>query len=126
MGRLSVGVVLLAGCVTTPVSPRPVDQVSLQSRLDALPRCEAGADVGLISVKANMCTKKHCQTACCNQCSWSATFENKSAQPVPVDQARLQKLLGVTESALDCEIAAWSAELARQSVSLDGAGCVVP
>ncbi len=118
MGRLSVVLVLMAGCVSTP---KPLEQ---RSRFEALPKCEAGADVGLISVKPALCTKKHCQTACCNQCSWAATFENKSGQPVPADQARVQKLLGFTESALDCEIAAWSAELASQSVSLE-AGCVV-
>lgn len=118
MGRLSL-VVLLAGCVTTP----PL--VVKASRLESLPNCEAGADVGLLTVKANRCTLKHCQTACCNQCSWAATFEDKSGQPVPADQARVQKLLGVAQSALDCEIAAWAAELASQSVSLEGTGCVV-
>ena len=119
MGRLSLFVVLLAGCVTTP---KPAEKTS---RLGVLPKCEAGADVGLLTVKATLCTKKHCQTACCNQCSWSATFENMSAQRVPAEQARVQKLLGVAESALDCEIAAWAAELSGQSVSLEGTGCVV-
>lgn len=124
MGRLSL-ILLLSGCATTAHGPQPVEKVSLQSRIDALPKCADGADVGLITVKASLCTKKHCEAACCNQCSWVATFENKSAQPVPVDQARVQDLLGLAASALDCEIAAWTRELESQSVSLEGSGCVV-
>lgn len=121
MGRLSL-VLLLAACAHAPAPPQ---KAALESRLAGLATCEAGAEVGLITVKAGMCTRKHCQQACCNQCSWSATFENKSGQPVPVEQARLQELLGFSDSALDCEIAAWTTELKDQSVSLEGAGCVV-
>ena len=129
MGRLS-WVLLLAGCATTPpVGADQVDQADqkpgLQARLSALPRCAAGADVGLLIPKATMCTRMHCKDKCCNRCSWAATFETRNGQPVLADQARAQALLGVPESALDCEIAAWAQTLANQSVSLDPPGCVV-
>lgn len=39
--------------------------------------------------------------------------------------ARVQEVLGVADSALDCEIAAWTAALQTQSVSLETPRCVV-
>ncbi len=131
MGRLIV-VLLLTGCVTTPAtgtgSAPAADSspgAAVRERLKSLARCEAGADVGLLTPKATMCTKKHCQERCCNQCSWAATFQTKNGEEVPAEPARVQALLGVPESALDCEIAAWGEALAGQSVSLDAPGCVV-
>lgn len=120
MKRLGL-VLLLAGCATTPVTPKGT---TVRERLEALPRCEAGAEVGALGVRASLCTKKHCQEACCNQCSWAATFVTKNGQPVPADAARVQALLGVTESALDCEIVAWGEALAGQSLAIEP-GCVV-
>lgn len=128
MKRLGL-IFLLAGCATSAGAPKsaPVSapKSGLQAALERLPACQAGADVGRLTVKATVCTKMFCDEACCNQCSWAATFENKSAQPVPVPLGRVQELLGVPESALDCEIVSWNQTLAGQSVSLDGAGCVV-
>ena len=123
MGRLSWCLVgLLVGCVTTaPVRP---SRSPLQARLDALPRCQPGAEVGLLTLRASLCTKKHCQEACCNQCSWAATFEAMSG-PQTADQSQVQALLGLPDSALDCEIVAWAAALADQSISLEQPGCVV-
>lgn len=124
MGRLSWCLVgLLVGCVTTPAPSWPSGS-PLQARLDALPRCQPGAEVGLLEVRATLCTRKHCQEACCNQCSWAATFQAMSGSR-PADQAQVQELLGLPESALDCEIAAWATALASQSISLDQPRCVV-
>lgn len=124
MGRLML-LMLLSGCVTdTAASASQPKKSALQEKLDALPRCEAGADVGVLTPRATICTKKHCQDACCNQCSWSATLETKNGQPTPVEQAKVQALLGLPAGALDCEIAAWAQTLASRSLSLE-AGCVV-
>src|SRR6476661_5717011 len=111
---------MLAGCVTTPapVTSAAADGppgAAVRQKLASLPRCEPGADVGLLVPRATICTKKHCEDRCCNQCSWSATFHNMSGE-LPADIARVQALLGVPESALDCEIAAWAEALAGQSV----------
>jgi hypothetical protein len=112
---------LLSACATVAPTGKP----SLRAKLEALPRCEAGANVGALTVTAHICTKKHCESACCNACSWRATFEGKNGQPTPVDAAQVQSLLGVTESALDCEIAGWADALGGQSLSLEAPACVV-
>lgn len=116
--------VWLAGCATlSPGSKGPVNPVG--ARLASLPACAPGTEVGALLVKAGICTKKHCEGVCCNQCGWTATFESRNGQPVPVEGARAQALLGVTDSALDCEIAAWAEALAGQSVSIAAPECVV-
>ena len=112
-----LGCLLLTACVTSSPTTKP-------SKLDALPKCVAGADAGALSVKANICTKKHCERACCNQCSWTASFEGKNGQPVLADPAQVQALLHLGESALDCELAEWLTALTGQSVALEPA-CVV-
>lgn len=127
MKRLGL-IFLLAGCATTTTSagaPKSAPKSGIAAALEKLAACQAGADVGRLTVKATICTKKFCDEPCCNQCSWAATFENKSAQPQPAPLERVQALLGLPESAMDCEIAQWNQTLAAQSVSLDGAGCVV-
>lgn len=116
---------VLAGCVTgAPRGEPPRGAIDpTRARLEALPRCAAGADVGVLTVRAAMCTKMSCPEACCNRCSWAATLE-KQGQREPADPARVAALLGVTESALDCEVAAWNEALAGLVLSLDPA-CVV-
>jgi hypothetical protein len=91
----------------------------VRERLKTLAACEAGAKAGVLSVRATVCTKKHCQERCCNACSWAATFQPSGGEAVPAEPARVQALLGVPESALDCEVAAWGEALASQPVSLD-------
>lgn len=109
--------VLLTGCVTSaPLTKGPVNPT--RARLEALPTCAPGAEVGVLTVRPTICTKMHCQEACCNQCSWEASFE-KNGQPSPVEAARVEALLGVTASALDCEIAAWGEALSGLSVSVE-------
>lgn len=122
--RLRVGLLMvLSGCATAPVAPAQEDPV--RQRLAALPACQPGAEVGVLRVRPTLCTKKACEAACCNQCSWAATLETKSGQPEPVEPARVQGLLGVGESGLDCEIAAWAGALQGLSIALDPPGCVV-
>lgn len=122
--KLMVGLfVVLSGCATAPVAA--VQEDSVRQRLSALPACQPGAEVGLLRVRPTVCTKKACDTACCNQCSWAATLETKSGQPAPVEPGRVQALLGVGESGLDCEIAAWAEALKGLSVAFDPSGCVV-
>lgn len=96
----------------------------VKARLDALPACAAGTDVGQLSVAASSCTKKFCRAACCNGCSWAPTFETKGG-PQPVTVAQVQALLELPPGALDCEVAAWNAALAGASVAFDGGGCAV-
>ncbi len=125
MGRLKLcgWALLLAGCAHVSGTRKIAGAVG--ATLEALPRCEAGAEVGELTLRPNICTKKFCREACCNQCSWTAVFQTKNAVPVPVGPARVQALLGLSESALDCELAAWSEALAGQSVSVDPPRCVV-
>lgn len=126
-----LGVVfVLAGCATTGETPaRAADPEGaaverVTKALAALPACGAGSDVGRLVPKPTMCTRMFCRTACCNQCSWSATYETMSGSR-EASVADVQRLLGVEESALDCEIAAWRNALATQSVVLDAPSCVV-
>lgn len=125
-----------AGCATTSASePKPVEttregrdgaaEAQLRAVLETLPRCEAGAQAGVLSVAATTCTKMYCGKACCNQCSWSAQFEGKNTMKVPVENARVVELLKVTNGALDCEIGAWAKVLAGVSMALEGTACVV-
>lgn len=95
----------------------------VKARLDALPACAEGAEVGQLSIAATTCTRKFCKAACCNGCSWAPTFETKGG-PQPVTAAQVQALLELPPGALDCEVAAWNAALAGVSVAVDG-GCVV-
>jgi hypothetical protein len=124
------------GCATTAASePKPGEstrdgregaaEAQLRAVLEALPTCEAGAQAGMLSVAATTCTKMFCGKACCNQCSWSAQFEGKSAVKVPVENARVRELLKVSDGALDCEIGAWAKVLAGVSMAVEGTACVV-
>lgn len=109
-------------------SPHPVDvqaRERVQGALAALPRCQPGAEVGHLVVRAASCTKMFCDQACCNQCSWAATYETMSGSR-EADLARVQAVLGLPERALDCEIAAWGQALAGRSLALDAPSCLVP
>lgn len=122
------GVLVLMGCAGEPVVNEPstrVEPPDVQAVLAALPRCEAGAEVGVLTVKAARCTRMFCKEACCNRCSWAATFEAKSGQVVPAELARVREVLRLDESALDCELKAWGDALAGQSVALGPPACQV-
>jgi len=98
---------------------------AVRARLRALPRCEPGAEVGQLTFAATRCTLKFCGTsACCNHCSWTATFTTK-AGPQPANPELVRAVLALPEGSLDCEITAWNAALAGVSVGLERAGCVV-
>lgn len=132
--------VLLTGCATgttaTTSEAKPdvtptrdgrdgAAEVQLRAVLESLPKCEAGAEAGVLRVTATTCTKMYCGNACCNQCSWSAQFEGKNTMKVPVENGRVRQVLKVSEGALDCEIAAWGKVLAGVSMALEGTACVV-
>lgn len=124
-----------AGCATTTAtskevvsgggSPEQAAAAKVHAALEAMPRCEAGANVGALVIKSTTCTKRFCNTPCCNHCTWAASFEGKSGQPQPVDGARVRELLHVTDSSQDCEIAAWASALQGASLSVDAPACVV-
>ncbi|MFT3712645.1 MAG: hypothetical protein QM817_33770 [Archangium sp.] len=126
-------VLLAAACQTTKGSETPeskegrdaVASSELKAVLDALPKCEAGADAGKVSVAATTCTKMYCGKACCNTCGWAATFEGKNAVKVPVDAEKARSLLKFKDGALDCEVAAWAQVLDTVSLAIDGTACVV-
>lgn len=112
-----------------PASPRAGRDAAaakaLGERLATLPRCERGATVGQVTLALSACTRMACPEACCNACSWTAAFVSTNGVPQPVAPARLREVLGVTERALECEVAAWNGVLRGQDVGLDGAGCLV-
>ncbi|MFZ5445346.1 MAG: hypothetical protein ACOZQL_35475 [Myxococcota bacterium] len=127
-----------SGCVTAEATEKRSDPVEatrdgrdaaaamqLKAVLESLPRCEPGAPVGLVTVTPTTCTKMYCGKACCNTCGWRATHEQKNGEKVAVEPARLRDVLELSESALECEVAAWSQVLSTQSLALDGAACVV-
>jgi hypothetical protein len=132
---LMLCLVWAAGCATTSAtskevvsgggSPEQAAAAKVHAALDAMPRCEAGANVGALVITATTCTKRFCNTACCNHCTWAASFEGKNGQPTPVEGARVVELLHVTDSSQDCEIAAWAGALQGTSLSVDAPGCVV-
>jgi hypothetical protein len=136
MTRLAFALLfVLAGCATsaapgdaTAQATQPPEQraaAQVRARLDTLPRCEPGAEVGQLTIAPVKCTLKFCgKNACCNHCSWGATLETK-AGPQPVELEQVRAVLGLPEGGLDCEVDAWNAALQGQSVALSGAGCVV-
>lgn len=138
MKKLMTVLLVLAGCVTAEATEKKSDPVEatrdgrdaaaamqLRAVLEALPKCEAGAPVGLLVVKATTCTKMYCGKECCNTCGWAATHEQKNGEKVNVDPARVREVLKVSDGALECEVAAWNQVLATQSLALDGTACVV-
>jgi len=109
----------------TASSPADAAKAKVKSALAALPACTEGAQAGVLTVAPTTCTKKYCGTACCNQCSWAATFEGKNGQKTPADAAKVQAALTVGEGGLDCEVAAWGEALSGTSLALEPAACVV-
>lgn len=129
---LVVTCVVVTACQTTKTVEAPTKEgrdaeatAQLRAVLDALPKCEAGADAGRVSVAATQCTKMYCGKACCNQCGWAASFEGKNGQKVPLEAEKARALLKVGEGALDCEVAAWEQVLSGVSLAVEGTACVV-
>lgn len=129
--KRTLWVLLLAGCASTPKAseaPKTKDVVAaeqVKAALAALPKCEAGAEVGRLVLKTTMCTRMFCNAPCCNQCGWEARFEGMSDDSRPVDAARVREVLRLGESSLDCEVKAWAGAVANESVSLGEPACVV-
>lgn len=112
-----------------PASPRAgrdeAAAKALGERLATLTRCERGATVGQLTLALAGCTRMACPEACCNACSWTASFVSTNGVPQPVAPERLRDVLGLTERALECEVVAWNGVLRGKDVGLDGAGCLV-
>lgn len=110
----------------TPTMTRPeAARAAVKSALDALPACGAASQARPVSITLTMCTKKFCNTPCCNTCGWAATQPGADGAPTPVDAERLKTLLKLGEgSALDCEVSAWNEAIAGQAVSLGDPACV--
>lgn len=127
-------VVVLAGCTAakknteTVKKAEPVEieaRKTLQGALDVLPACAPGADPGVLEVRPTVCTRRACQTACCNSCGWKATLQTKTGQTVPAEKERVQQALQIPDGAMECEIDAWTKLLANTSVALEPQGCMV-
>ena len=100
-------------------------RAAVKSALDALPKCADANAAKPLTIAATMCTKKFCNTPCCNACGWAATQPGADGNPAPVDLARLKSLLNLRdENTLDCEISAWNEAVTGQSVSLGDPACV--
>ncbi len=99
-------------------------RAAVKSALDALPKCADASVAKPLTIAATMCTKKFCNTPCCNACGWAATQPGADGQPAQVDGARVTSLLKLGGHSLDCEISAWNEAVAGQSVSLGEPACV--
>ena len=127
--------VVWSGCATATagegdvVKPRADTaaeaEQQLRAVLSSLPKCEAGATVGRVTIAGTRCTRKSCGgNPCCNRCGWDASFTGMTGTPTPVEAGRVRELLKVVEGPLDCEVTAWEKVLATESLSLEQ-GCVV-
>ena len=129
-------VVLFAACACsapqkkedapTQTMTRPeAARAAVKSALDALPACSDASQGKPLSIALTMCTKKFCNTPCCNACGWAATQPGADGAPTPVDGERLKAVLKLSEgSVLDCEISAWNEAVAGHAVSLGEPACV--
>lgn len=130
-------VVLFAACACSapqkvedapaPAMTRPeAARAAVKSALDALPACSDASQGKPLAIAATMCTRKFCNTPCCNACGWAATQPGADGAPAAVDSERLKAVLKLTESnVLDCEISAWNDAVTSQAVSLGEPACVV-
>jgi hypothetical protein len=127
MTRLLPLLLLVVACATPNTSESSAQpqqaKAAVTEALAKLPACAAGAAVGQLVVAPHICTEKLCKAACCNGCTWKATFTTASGAQ-PVDRARVLEALHLPEQALDCEVAAWNEALTGQSLALDSTACV--
>lgn len=82
-----------------------------------LPECPAGTTTGELVLTSRFCTLRACTQACCNTCSWTATFDGAPAGHLEVEQ-----VLGAPGSMTTCELEAWQQALAPVVVNLQ-LGC---
>ena len=86
----------------------------------ALPACSLKPTGGLVSgqlrITPDKCTRLQCIRTCCNTCSYVAVVAGNGPQR-GLDAARVRQLFpSFPEAPLECEIAAWNAQL--KSVTL--------
>ena len=95
----------------------PLGREAIDAAIQKLPSCLVvkmqGLHFGKLNLEAGMCTKMFCKQACCNGCSWKATFTEADAPPVGILNDSLEKFLvnGDAAPSKDCDIAAWSTAL---------------
>lgn len=113
----------------SPDSPRAGRDATaakaLTEHLATLPRCAPGDTVGQLTLAPSMCTRMACREACCNQCTWTATFVSTNGVPAAVAPEQVSAVLRLAGRALECEVAAWNGVLAGRDLGLDGGGCLV-
>lgn len=112
-----------------PESPRAGRDAAatkaLTEQLSTLPRCAPGTSVGQLTLAPAACTRMACPEACCNQCTWTASFVSTNGVSTAVAPGQVATVLHVGERALECEVAAWNGVLQGRDLGLDGAGCLV-
>mgnify|MGYP007112208191 CR=1 FL=1 len=127
--------VLSAGCAAPqPKEDAPVSVVAasrdalagdgVKAALAALPVCEAGVRTAPLTIETTFCTRKYCETPCCNGCGWRATQPDEAGELVALDPERVRAVLKLGESSLDCEVKAWAAAVSGQPISLGEPACV--
>jgi hypothetical protein len=100
-------------------------RTAVKNALAALPACTDASAAKPLTIATTMCTRKFCNTPCCNACGWAATQPGADGNPAPIDNARVTSVLKLAnEHTMDCEIAAWGEAVAGQSVSLGEPACV--
>lgn len=100
-------------------------RAAVKAALNALPACGDASRGKPLTIAATMCTRKFCNTPCCNACGWAATQPGADGAPATVDTERVKAVLKLSnESALDCEVSAWNKAVAGQAVSLGEPACV--
>lgn len=113
-------VLLLSGCGPASAfesgaqSVQLASAADLQHTLETLPTCGPDAQPVQLRAVKYICTKRHCDTACCNMCSWKL-----ATGPGPGGTLVGAAFLQLPGDAKDCEIEAWNALLS--TVTLDNA-----
>lgn len=100
-------------------------RAAVKAALDALPTCADASAAKPLTIAPTVCTRKFCDTPCCNACGWAATQPGADGAPVRLDNAQVKAALKLSdEKTLDCEVMAWGEAVAGQSVSLGDQSCV--
>jgi len=110
---------------TQNLSKPDAARVAVKNALAALPACTDASAAKPLTIATTMCTRKFCNTPCCNACGWAASQPGADGTPVTLDAARVTSVLKLaTDNTMDCEITAWGEAVAGQAVSLGEPACV--
>ncbi len=86
------------------VDPIARAKANATTALERLPACLPGAAEGTLEIRATICTEMACKAACCNGCSFDATFANSTRFTT---EQLTALLMSGTAPGKDCEVAAW-------------------